>query len=172
LDLFCLIIEKCLASLKYSRPSLIALARWGFPECNLRGAIRTKIFTSKAWEGLKHVLTRGRRLLSAITTKKKPRIKYEDIGKWAKKEFKLQAAPDRTTIGRILQNAMRYESIQPQNARLLKARIVKHPHLEQAMSAGFTNGTSKNLFIGRQIGGNDEHPGGKFQGFKRLAREF
>jgi Tc5 transposase DNA-binding domain len=65
---------------------------------------------------------------------KNPRINYEEIGKWAKKEFKLQFAPDPTTVGRILRNSTRYESIQPQNARLLKACVVKHPHLEQAMA--------------------------------------
>jgi hypothetical protein len=65
---------------------------------------------------------------------KNPGINYEEIGNWVKKEFKLQFAPDPTTVGRILRNSTRYESIQPQNARLLKARVVKHPHLEQAMA--------------------------------------
>lgn len=79
-------------------------------------------------------LTEKQKALVCEYHQKNPRINYEEIGNWAKKEFKLHFAPDRTTVGRILQNSTRYESIQPQNARLLKARVIKHPQLEQALA--------------------------------------
>jgi len=66
--------------------------------------------------------------------KKNPRIRLEEIGKWAQTEFKLQAAPDRSTIGRIIKNSTRYDSIQPQNAHLRKARVITHKALEDAMT--------------------------------------
>jgi hypothetical protein len=64
---------------------------------------------------------------------KNPEIKLGDIVKWAKKEFKLSAAPDRSTIGRIIKNS-RFFSVQPHNANLRKARAIPHEALEEAMA--------------------------------------
>ena len=65
--------------------------------------------------------------------KKNHGIRLEDIGKWAQKEFKLSAAPDRSTIGWIIKESVRYDSIQPQDANLHKARVIPHKVLEDAM---------------------------------------
>jgi len=56
--------------------------------------------------------------------KKNPRLNYEQVGIWVKKEFKLPTAPDRTTIAKIVKDSTRYESVQPQNRRLLKAQVI------------------------------------------------
>jgi Tc5 transposase DNA-binding domain len=66
--------------------------------------------------------------------KKNPHLKYKQVGIWAKKEFKLPTAPDRTTIARIVKDSTRYESVQPQNRRLLKARVIPFKELEEAMA--------------------------------------
>src|SRR5438105_3946743 len=66
--------------------------------------------------------------------KKNAKLKLSEIGKWAQKEFKLSSLPDRSTIGRIVKNSTRYESIQPQNAKLLKARVIPYEALVEAMA--------------------------------------
>ena len=66
--------------------------------------------------------------------KKNPRIKLDDIGQWAKREFKLSAAPNRTTIGRIIKDSSRYDSVQPQNANIRKTRVITHKPLDEAVA--------------------------------------
>jgi Tc5 transposase DNA-binding domain len=66
--------------------------------------------------------------------KKTPRIKFEQIRKWAKREFKLQNAPDRSTMGRIIKQSSCYESLQLQNVGLLKAPVILFEPLEEAIA--------------------------------------
>src|SRR5436190_13999784 len=79
-------------------------------------------------------LTEGQKASVCDYHKKNPHIKFAEIGKWAKREFKLQTAPDRSTVGRIIKKSTRYESIQPQNAGLLKAPGIPFKPLEEAMA--------------------------------------
>ena len=66
--------------------------------------------------------------------KKNRGIGLGDIVEWAQKEFKLSAAPDRSAIGRIIKRSVSYDSIQPQDANLRKARVIPHKALEDAMT--------------------------------------
>jgi hypothetical protein len=62
--------------------------------------------------------------------KKNRGIRLEDIVEWAQKEFKLSAAPDRSTIGRIIKESVRYDS----HANLRKVHVIPHKALEDAMA--------------------------------------
>ena len=79
-------------------------------------------------------LTAGQKASVCDYHKKNPCIRFEQIGKWAKREFKLQEAPDRSTIGRIIKQASRYESLQPQEIHLLKAPVIPFKPFEEVMA--------------------------------------
>ena len=79
-------------------------------------------------------LTAGQKACVCNYHKKNPRIKFEQVGQWAKKKFKLQEAPDRSTIGRIIKQSSRYESLQPHETGLLKAPVIAFKPLEEAMA--------------------------------------
>jgi hypothetical protein len=66
--------------------------------------------------------------------KNSPGIKFEEVRKWTQREFKLDAAPDRSTIRQILKNSSRYDSIQPQNSHIHKACVITHKALEEAIT--------------------------------------
>jgi len=78
-------------------------------------------------------LTEGQKASVCDYHKKNPHVKYEDIGKWAKREFKLETTPDRSTIGRIIKNSSRYDSVQSQIAGQRKAPVIPFKPLEDAM---------------------------------------
>ena len=123
----------------YSWPSLIARHPWRVFRCNLRGGAKPKghaNFRHCTMGKPQARLTEGQKALVCNYHKKNPRIKFEDIGKWAQKEFKLQAAPDRSTVGWIIKNSTCYESVQPQNSHLLKAHAIPLDlkPLEEAMT--------------------------------------
>jgi Tc5 transposase DNA-binding domain len=78
-------------------------------------------------------LTSGQKAKLIEHSTKNPDMKAESLAKWAQATFKLIVAPHRTTIGDTLRDATRYTLIQPQEASLKKARIVKYEVIETSI---------------------------------------
>jgi Tc5 transposase DNA-binding domain len=63
-----------------------------------------------------------------------PKDSYRRLGQWAQNEFKLVTPPDRSTIGRIIKDPERFDSLQPHNHYLRRAGALQYLELEEVMA--------------------------------------
>ena len=63
-----------------------------------------------------------------------PDLKYEDIAKWAQKQFNLDKVPNKSTISRILNNRVEFENLSIQNRTIRKKRVIKFETVEIALA--------------------------------------
>lgn len=60
-------------------------------------------------------------------------ISYEKLAKWATKTFDLARIPNRTTIGRILQDKDKFLNITAYDQNICRSRVIHSPALETVL---------------------------------------
>src|SRR5436309_9324266 len=62
-----------------------------------------------------------------------PDVRYEDVTKWAQKEFNLEKAPHKSTVSRTLKNRASFLNLPIQDRTIRRKRVVKNEILEAAL---------------------------------------
>jgi Tc5 transposase DNA-binding domain len=78
-------------------------------------------------------LTEGQKAELIKHHKQFPNIKSPELAKWCKIRFRLLKSPNPSTILKILKNSQRFESVQPKDTGLRKARAIRHERLDIAL---------------------------------------
>lgn len=63
-----------------------------------------------------------------------PNVKYEDIAKWAQKQFNLDKTPHKSTISRIINNRATFENLSVENHSIHRKLVIKYETLETALT--------------------------------------
>jgi Tc5 transposase DNA-binding domain len=65
--------------------------------------------------------------------RKNPGLNRAKLATWAAHEFKLPHPPYETTIGHIINNALKFDTLQPQDLKIKRTRTVSFQQLEETL---------------------------------------